>query len=480
MASLKQITVGTTSYDIIPNAITDSNANYKASCPTISSDTTVEVDSNKTTVINSSSTDTQYPSAKAVYTAIQNASRAGSFASNIQTSTDPSFAPLVSSGGMLSTTYLQSLTIPENKTMNLIHVDPGSTVYGMFISGTISTFILSGSNTTIDPGKITKFVTERNTIIGDQTSPTTSDTAIGQNGLYGDGTIYIAATGAADNYDQAHSGYAFTGSIINKAGASSSVQGGYIRSIGNGSYATINTINNASNGKINNINNAGTIANITNDGSIVDMINTGNIVSLKIDSDSTIGNSTIPTTSDTAIGQNGLYGNGTVYISATGAADNYDQAHSGYAFTGSIINKAGASSSVQGGYIRSIKNNAYATISQIQNVSNGTITNIENSGYIGQMHNTGTISYLYADGGIVTAIVGQGSTAGVNLGPSSAYPLWDVVVNGKVNPWQEVSNIDSLITFLNLQTGILYKYTGFTITDHGITYTKGNFYRYEA
>ena len=73
MASLKQITVGTTSYDIIPSAITDSNANYKASCPTISSDTTVEVASNKTTVINSSSTDTEYPSARAVYTAIKKA-----------------------------------------------------------------------------------------------------------------------------------------------------------------------------------------------------------------------------------------------------------------------------------------------------------------------------------------------------------------------------------------------------------------------
>ena len=340
MASLKQITVGTTSYDIIPSAITDSNANYKASCPTISSDTTVEVDSNKTTVINSSSTDTEYPSAKAVYTAIKKASKAGAFASNIFTGADSSFVPLISTSGMFSTTYLQNLGIPNNKRIDGIS---------------------SGSNTTIG---------------------------------------YMATAGKITQFN---------------------LSGG------------------------------------------------------------TIGDSTIPTTSDTTIGQNGLYGSGaTIYIAATGAADNYDQAHSGYAFTGSIINKAGISSSVQGGYIKSINNNAYATINQIQNVSKGTITNIENSGYIGQMHNTGTINYLYADGGSVTAIVGQGSTAGVNLGPSSTYPLWDVVVNGKVNPWQEVSNIDSLITFLNLQTGILYKYTGFTITDHGITYTKGNFYRYEA
>ena len=109
MASLKKISIGAASYDIIPDAITDSNANYKASCPAISSNTTVEVASNKTIAINSSSTDSQYPSAKAVFTAIQNASREGSFAPNIHTSTDPSFAPLVSSGGMLNTTYLQNL-----------------------------------------------------------------------------------------------------------------------------------------------------------------------------------------------------------------------------------------------------------------------------------------------------------------------------------------------------------------------------------
>ncbi|MDY2735759.1 hypothetical protein [Intestinibacter sp.] len=466
MASLKKISIGAASYDIIPDAITDSNANYKASCPLISSNTTVEVASNKTAVINSSSTDTQYPSAKAVFTAIQKASREGSFASNIETSTDPSFAPLVSSGGMLSITYLQSLTIPENKTMNLIHVDSGSTVYGMFISGTISTFILSGSNTTISPGKITKFATERNTIIGDQTSPTTSDTTIGQNGLYGDGTIYIAATGASD---PSNSTYAFTGSIVNKAGISDSIKGGYIRSIRNEEYATISEIISKRNS---------TIEFIANAGSIADMISNGNIVSLEIGTGATIGDSRIPTTDNPTAGQSGLRGNGTIYISATNVAG--DPTDSVYAFKGSIINKAGISSSVKGGYIGAISNNAYATINQIQNVSKGTITNIENSGYIGQMHNTGTIDYLYADGGSVTAIVGQGSTAGVNLGPSSTYPLWDVVVNGKVNPWQEVSNIDSLITFLNLQTGILYKYTGPTTTYNGVTYTNGNFYRYEA
>ena len=109
MSSLKKISIGAASYDIIPDAITDSNANYKASCPAISSNTTVEVASNKTIAIHSSSTDNQYPSAKAVFTAIQNASREGSFASNILTSESPYFVPLVSSGGMLSTTYLRDL-----------------------------------------------------------------------------------------------------------------------------------------------------------------------------------------------------------------------------------------------------------------------------------------------------------------------------------------------------------------------------------
>lgn len=355
MSSLKKISIGAASYDIIPDAITDSNANYKASCPTISSNTTVEVASNKTTVINSSSTDTQYPSAKAVFTAIQNASREGSFAPNIHTSTDPYFVPLVSSGGMLSTTYLQNLWIPENKVMNLMAANGGSTINSMYIAGcTISKFILSESNTVIGPGKIIQFETSRNTKIGDSTIPTTSDPTIGQNGLYGNCDIYIAATG-----------------------------------------------------------------------------------------------SSTPSTSD-------------------------------YAFTGWITNKAGASSSVQGGYIGSINNDAYATINQIQNALNGRISTIENSGYVEQIRNTGTIECLYANSGSVQAIVGPESIASINLGPSVTYPLWHVVVNGKVNPWQEVSNIDSLITFLNLQTGILYKYTGPTTTYNGIKYTHNNFYRYEA
>lgn len=354
MASLKQITIGTTSYDIIPNAITDSNANYKASCPAISSDTTVEVASNKTKVISSSSTDTQYPSAKAVFTAIQNASREGSFASNIHTSTDPSFAPLVSSGGMLSTTYLQNFRIPKNKVMGFIDVDGGSTVQSMAISGIVSELFLENSTAI---GKITKFGTGKDTTIGDSTIPTTSDTTIGKNGLYGKGNIYIAATG-----------------------------------------------------------------------------------------------SSTPSTSD-------------------------------YAFTGSITNKAGISTSIQGGYIRSIYNDEYATINQIQNVSNGTITNIENSGYIGQIINDGHIGTLSMGGNGTADILvpqAQGNKTKINLGISYTYPSWGVVANGKFCPWQEVSIVENLVTFLNMQTGILYKYTGSTTTYNGVTYTNGNFYRYEA
>ena len=62
---IDQIKVGSTTYDIVPNAV--DNGDYKASCPALTSDTTLEVQSNKTTTINSSSTDSQYPSAKAVY-----------------------------------------------------------------------------------------------------------------------------------------------------------------------------------------------------------------------------------------------------------------------------------------------------------------------------------------------------------------------------------------------------------------------------
>ena len=131
MASLKQITVGTTSYDIIPSAITDSDANYRASCPTISSDTTVEVNSNKTTVINSSSTDTEYPSARAVYTAIQSASRAGTFGSGIYTSDSTYHVQLVSTGGMFPIKYLSSLNVKPGKSLSSVAIDGTGAVNSM-------------------------------------------------------------------------------------------------------------------------------------------------------------------------------------------------------------------------------------------------------------------------------------------------------------------------------------------------------------
>lgn len=456
MASLKQITVGTTSYDIIPSAITDSNANYKASCPTISSDTTVEVASNKTTVINSSSTDTEYPSARAVYTAIKKASKAGTFASNISTSNGSAYVPLVSTSGMFGTTYLENLSIPDNKRMSLTN------------AGTISTLTLAHPSSGVS-GKITKFYLDHGTAIGDSTTSTESDTTLGCNGLYGNGTVYIAATCTKD---PTTSPYAFIGSIVNKAGVSSSVQGGYIGFITNAAYATISTLINS-----------GTISTL----SLQKATGTaGKITKLVLGDNTEIGDSSEPT-SDTTAGQNGLYGNGTVYISATGASD---PSTSNYAFKGSIVNKAGVSDSVKGGYISSIRNGSYATIGQIRNVpyskineisNRGTITNIANFGSISEILNNGHIVTLKMDGrGTADILVAQGSATSISLGISSTYPSWGVVANGKFCPWQEVSIVENLVTFLSLQTGILYKYTGSTTTYNGVTYTNGNFYRYEA
>ena len=467
MSSLKKISIGAASYDIIPDAITDSNANYKASCPTISSNTTVEVASNKTTVINSASTDTQYPSAKAVFTAIQNASREGSFASNIGTTNGSAYVPLVSTGGMFSTTYLQNLSIPNNKRMDVISGGTSSTIGYMETAGTISTLVLQ--NATGTAGKITKFDLGASTEIGDSSEPT-SDTTEGQNGLYGNGTVYIPATGESD---PSISNYAFKGSIINKAGISNSVMGGYISSISNGSYATIGQIFNSPYSNINEIHSYGTISSIT----LSKLTSASTIERLSIGTGATIGDSTIPTASETTIGQNGLYGKGNISIAATGSST---PSTSFYAFTGSIINKAGASSSAQGGYIETINNNDYATISKLTNALNGHISTIENSGSIEQMRNTGTIDSLHVDSGRITTIVGQGSTANINFATSLAAPMWGVVTNGKVNPWQEIPNVATLVSLLNEQTGILYKYTGSTTTYNGVTYTSGNFYRYEA
>lgn len=352
MASLKQITVGTTSYDIIPDAITDSSANYKASCPTISSNTTVEVASNKTTIINSSSTATQYPSAKAVYTAIQNASKAGIFASNIGTSTSSTYVPLISTGGMFSTTYLKNLVI--GKKIDTISCGNGSIIDQLSTSGTISEFDLAGSS------KVIKLNTSSAATIGDSNIPTAGSTTIGQNGLCGSGTIYIAATGSSSN----------------------------------------------------------------------------------------------PSTS-------------------------------AFAFKGSIINKAGATSGARGGYIETISNNNYATINKIENSLQGTIETILNYGSIYQVSNIngGSIQYINFDGSSsANIILVPGNTAHIRIGDNQGGGnfIWNVVENGKINPWQEVSAVATLVSLLNTQTGALYKYTGSTTTYNGVTYTNGNFYRYEA
>ena len=69
--TIKQVTVGTTAYEILPESLS-TEGTYSASCPTLSSDTTIEVESNKvTSLLSSSSTDSQYPSARAVYNTLK-------------------------------------------------------------------------------------------------------------------------------------------------------------------------------------------------------------------------------------------------------------------------------------------------------------------------------------------------------------------------------------------------------------------------
>lgn len=69
--TIKQVTVGTTAYEILPESLSTAGT-YTASCPTLSSNTTIEVTSNKvTSLLSSSSTDSQYPSAQAVYNTLK-------------------------------------------------------------------------------------------------------------------------------------------------------------------------------------------------------------------------------------------------------------------------------------------------------------------------------------------------------------------------------------------------------------------------
>lgn len=123
MASIKQVTIGSTNYSIIPEGVTSSSATYKASCPTLSANTTLEVTKNKTTTISSSSTDTQYPSAKAVYDAIQAAKPTTALINPLvgtTTSNAGSYIALVGTSGVVETgTYLSSLTLNSNSLASL-------------------------------------------------------------------------------------------------------------------------------------------------------------------------------------------------------------------------------------------------------------------------------------------------------------------------------------------------------------------------
>ena len=65
--TIKQVTLVAAVYEILPESLSTEGI-YSASCPTLSYDTTIEVESNKvTSLLSSSNTDNQYPSASAVY-----------------------------------------------------------------------------------------------------------------------------------------------------------------------------------------------------------------------------------------------------------------------------------------------------------------------------------------------------------------------------------------------------------------------------
>ena len=69
--TIKQVTVDATAYEILPESLS-TEGTYLACCPTLSSDTTIEVTSNKvTSLLSSSDTDNQYPSALAVYNTLK-------------------------------------------------------------------------------------------------------------------------------------------------------------------------------------------------------------------------------------------------------------------------------------------------------------------------------------------------------------------------------------------------------------------------
>lgn len=69
--TIKQVTVDATAYEILPESLS-TEGTYLASCPALSSDTTIEVTSNKvTSLLSSSDTDNQYPSALAVYNTLK-------------------------------------------------------------------------------------------------------------------------------------------------------------------------------------------------------------------------------------------------------------------------------------------------------------------------------------------------------------------------------------------------------------------------
>lgn len=70
MAKISQIKIGETSYDLNCKKLGNHNNNYLANCPTLGTNVNLEVQANKSSTISSTSTTSQYPTAKSVLSAV--------------------------------------------------------------------------------------------------------------------------------------------------------------------------------------------------------------------------------------------------------------------------------------------------------------------------------------------------------------------------------------------------------------------------
>jgi len=393
---------------------------------------------------------------------ISNATKPASLANIIRNDPEATAIPFVSAAGRVTTDMkLWQLTIPSAKTLNTLYnsgtvsmiINPsGGTISSLSNSGSLSAMTNSGITALLtNSGEITEYrntaLTEtliNNGAIGNGT-PGAEDSGeiYGRKGLYGTGTVYVAATaddlGSSSTYKLSN--------ITLKGGSSTTYQGSYLDNLNVNTRATIGNLNNT--GVITNFYGTnGSIANYSGSQYIEKLgCLSGTATSGKLFIKRLLGNSGIPyaylligenitgsTADDELAASLRIYNPHdtsdetttflTVHVNSGKNLKSLDNSGT----TNSIINNGTVNLYSNFGTTTSVSNDSGYNITQLNNL--GTIGDITNYGSLGVSHVSGgtTTMSVYGDGVSITGYVGtinfkpivSSSSSTVNINNSSS------------------------------------------------------------